>query len=38
MPDLSQLYVPRIPGVPDDYSIPPERYGLKAEVGPEGGS
>lgn len=28
-----QLYVPRIPGVPPDYFIPPEKYGLNSEVG-----
>jgi len=25
------LYVPKLPGVPDDYSIPPDRYGLASE-------
>ncbi len=27
-----QLYVPRIPGVPDDYALEPDKYGLSAEV------
>lgn len=36
--DRAQLYVPKIPGVPDDFSYPPERYGFNSEVRTAGGA